>query len=286
MADIYKRNFVFTINNYTTDDIDILQSEKFQKQLRYMIYGYEEGKQHTPHIQGYVIFKSAKKFSQIAKLLPRAHIEIAKGGINSNVKYCSKDGKVVEYGKPPQKSGKRTDIDYIKQCVKDNTPVQEVIANITSYNQLKLFESLQKYKSVEPIRDVSVYWYYGQTGSGKTYTAIHKSKMIDPSDNPYITGRDLKWWDGYYGQKCVIIDDFRGDFCTYHELLRILDKYAYRLQIKGSSVNLEATHIFITSCFHPSKVYRTLEDIGQLMRRITGIYEFVKSGKEYKRIKK
>ena len=86
--------------------------------------------------------------------------------------------------------------------------------------------------------------------------------------------RDLKFWDGYYGQKYVIIDDFRKDFCTFHELLRILDRYPYRVHIKGSSLYLEATTIIITSCFGPEEVYETREDLQQLMRRIDKIQIF------------
>lgn len=88
----------------------------------------------------------------------------------------------------------------------------------------------------------------------------------------------MKWWEGYWGQSAALIDDFRADFCTYHELLRILDVYPLRLEVKGSSVPSRLTKIYITSPFHPEDVYKTREDIGQLLRRITEIKFFGLSG--------
>lgn len=56
------------------------------------ILGNEKGKKkETPHLQGYVEFKNARTFNQVKKLLPRAHIEKAKGNRQQNIDYCSKE---------------------------------------------------------------------------------------------------------------------------------------------------------------------------------------------------
>ena len=66
----------------------------------------------------------------------------------------------------------------------------------------------------------------------------------------------------------MLIDDFRKDFCKFHVLLRILDRYEFRVEVKGSSRQLRAKKIAITCPFHPRLVYETREDVGQLIRRI------------------
>lgn len=139
----------------------------------------------------------------------------------------------------------------------------------TSYQSLRSMELLLKYAPPPAPKKKDVYWFYGPSGSGKTRHAVEMG-----GDDYWISARDLKWWDGYYGQKVVIIDDFRGDFCTFHELLRILDRYPYRVQIKGSSLWLQADTIIITSCYSYEEVYDTREDIDQLKRRIDHIQEF------------
>jgi len=83
-----------------------------------------------------------------------------------------------------------------------------------------------------------------------------------------------KWWEGYDAHENVIIDDMRGDFCKFHELLRMLDRYAYRIETKGGSRQFRAKTIIITSCYSPTEMFDTREDIQQLLRRIDEIKVF------------
>lgn len=263
------RAFVFTINNYTEDDLKPFSSDRMKKQCKYYIYGFEVGKCGTPHIQGYIYFHNQKKFKELKKyFLPRAHIECAHGTVEQNISYTTKDDKYIEWGEKPI-IGKRNDLTDIKTLVMNNTPVKDIIPIIENNQQLSFMEKLMKYQPPPPSKPKIVKWYYGKSGSGKTRTAIEEG-----GNDYYISMKDLKWWDGYTGQKTVIIDDFRGDFCTFHELLRILDRYPYRINIKGSTLWLQAETIIITSCYRPEEVYNTREDIQQLLRRINNIQNF------------
>lgn len=93
------RKYVFTINNYTDDDIARLSNMG----TLYLCYGKETGENGTPHLQGFLYYKNSKSFNAIKKNLPRAHLEIAKGSVAQNVEYCSKDGDFTELGKRPRK---------------------------------------------------------------------------------------------------------------------------------------------------------------------------------------
>lgn len=138
----------------------------------------------------------------------------------------------------------------------------DIIEHASSYQSLKAGEILLKYgeagRSTKPI----VIWIHGPTGTGKSAMA-HKL-----APDAWWTAKTLKWWDGYDAHANVVIDDFRADYCTFHELLRILDRYPYRVETKGGSRQLLANLIVVTSPFPPEHVYREREDIGQLLRRI------------------
>jgi len=69
-----------------------------------------------------------------------------------------------------------------------------------------------------------------------------------------------------------LFDDFRGDFCTFHYLLRVLDRYPMRVEVKGSSREFNSKRIYITSCYPPTEIYnKSDEDVKQLIRRIDEI---------------
>lgn len=267
------RTWSFTLNNYTDDDEQFIVNLEQNKQVKYLICGKEVGAEGTHHLQGYIYFHNQKTFDQTKKFLgSRYHIEKCKGSFAENVSYCSKDGEYVEFGEPP-KQGSREDIKNVKQQMESGVPINQIVLNATSYQSARHAELMFKYQVMPPAKKREIRWYWGPSGTGKTRKAFEES-----GDDVYLTMKDLKWWDGYYGQRCVVIDDFRKDFCTFHELLRILDRYPYRVQFKGGSMWLQPSTevIIITSCYPPADVYNTREDVTQLIRRIDEIREFKK----------
>lgn len=261
------RFWCFTINNPTDDDLKHVNDIE----CNYLIYGEEVGEEGTPHYQGYVEFKSNKRLSALKKSIPRAHFEVRKGSQEQAIEYCKKEDKFHERGEyTVPRQGKRTDLEEVRDVVRKTGSMRAVVDVAKSYQSIKCAEVLLKY--VEPTRNSqpTVHWYYGQTGTGKTRTAIEEA-----GDEYWISGRNLKWWEGYDGHTKIIFDDFRKDFCTFHELLRILDRYPYRVETKGGSRQLLATQIWITTQYSPETIYDTREDVDQLLRRITVVREFL-----------
>lgn len=260
------RAWAFTLNNPTAEKTDY----EAIKGLVYLIVGAEVGESGTPHHQGYVRLRSATTFAAVKKKLPEgAHIEIARGSPQQNIEYCSKENIWLEIGDRP-KQGQRKDIELVRDLVSQGVGMRDICDEVGSFQALRGAELILKYKEAKRDWVPEVYWFWGETGTGKTRCA-HEMAV-----DPWVSAKNLRWWDGYDAHSDVIIDDFRGDFCTFHELLRILDRYEYRVETKGGSRQLLAHRIFITCPLPPEFVYQTVEAKAQLYRRITEIREFTK----------
>lgn len=81
------RRWTFTLNNYSINDIRLVESKKCQ----YLVCGFEVGLNGNPHMQGYIEFKESVKFSAMKNWLPGAHFEKALGSAYQNFVYCTKD---------------------------------------------------------------------------------------------------------------------------------------------------------------------------------------------------
>lgn len=108
--------WVFTLNNWTQEEHDLLCSvaNDESKRVRYLVFGKEVGEQGTPHLQGYVEFEAAVRFTTVKNRLglQRAHVEVAKGSAQQNREYCTKEGDFEEFGEvAPVGQGRRTDLE-------------------------------------------------------------------------------------------------------------------------------------------------------------------------------
>lgn len=116
--------------------------------------------------------------------------------------------------------------------------------------------------AVGMVRECFVFW--GVTGSGKSRRAWDEAGM-----EAYCKDPRSKFWDGYQTHEHVVIDEFRGGIDISH-LLRWLDRYPVRVEIKGSSRPLLAKKIWITSNLAPPQWYPDCDQqtLDALMRRL------------------
>lgn len=88
------RKYVITINNYTLSQLT--QLSKLAVESTKYIYGEELGEQGTPHIQGYFEFKNQMRRATLKnKIGGDFWCDRAKGSVEKNWDYCSKDGKYI-----------------------------------------------------------------------------------------------------------------------------------------------------------------------------------------------
>lgn len=250
-----------------------LKIDSDKKDFGYCIYGEEIcPKTGKTHYQGYIEFKRAVSMNVVKLRLGvnTVHCEQRMGTQDQAINYCKKDNKYVEIGeKFVYKQGERTDLSSIATSSREGVSVKEMVdmGMINNYQQLRFAEGLQKYVSSSSRDKPYVEWIYGPTGTGKT------KKVYEEAPDAYWTEPNLQWFDGYVGQEDVIIDEFRGQV-PLNFMLRLLDRYPLSLPVKGSFISWKPKRIYITSCFHPSEVYKNCsENIQQLIRRIDKIHK-------------
>lgn len=251
------RNFCFTINNWKEEDITLAK----QIDYKYIIIGKEVGEKGTPHLQGYVELSKQMRLNAVKKFFPRAHIEERKGTAQQASIYCKKDNNYEELG-TISKQGQRNDISSTYEMARNGLSFEKFLDTNPNFQNIRIFEIAKSVYQQKRHFKPYVEWIYGPTGTGKTRYVVEHEKDL------WISGRNLKWWQGYDNQEATLFDDFRKDFCTFHELLRILDRYPYTVEVKGGHKELNSKRMYISSCFHPKDIYDTREDVNQLLRRI------------------
>ncbi|UNY50604.1 replication associated protein [Chifec virus UA13_1880] len=251
------RRFCFTWNNYTPDDLTRVKAFLKEK-CKYGIVGEELAPSTgTRHLQGFCNLSKPCRFNTIKKLLSDSiHIEKANGSDEQNQTYCRKAGTWFEEG-TPIKQGQRTDLDAVVSTIQSGETNIKTIAELHPTTFIKYVRGIQEYiRLVQPIpgRDSPtwVYYYWGPTGTGKSRRALKEAREIN-ADSIYYKPRGL-WWDGYHQQECVIIDDFYG-WIKYDELLKICDRYPYKVQVKGGFEEFTSKRIWITSNVDTDQLY-------------------------------
>lgn len=261
------RAYLLTINNWSQEEYDTIKALKY----KYLVIGKEIAPTTgTPHIHAYVYLKDAKTFSSMKKKFPRANIKLCDGSPQQNRTYCIKDKEYEEFGTIPEQ-GKRTDIERIRDQVNQGLGLEEIVETATSYQSIRTAEVLLKYKEKKRNFKPLVKWYYGSTGTGKTRTAYEENE----GKRIYTAMDTAKWFDGYDAHEVLIIDDMRRDFIKFHNLLKLLDRYEFRVETKGGTRQMLAKTIIITSPHSPEQLWSNHEeDIQQLLRRIDEVREF------------
>lgn len=258
------RGWCFTLNNYTDED-----EEKLQRcGSMYLIYGKEVGENGTPHLQGYLYFKSQRTFKSLKKKLgDRVHIEKQRGTCEQAIDYCKKDGSIVELGTAPMSRKRKGEVEQdrwgeiwtaAKEGRVEDIPARE---RVMCYNKIRKIE--KDYLKPEAVaKEVYVFW--GTTGTGKSHRAWDEAGL-----DAYPKCPRVKFWEGYQGHENVVIDEFRGAIDISH-MLRWLDKWPVIVENKGGSTVLKARRIWITSNLHPVDWYPDLdqETKDALLRRL------------------
>jgi hypothetical protein len=296
------RNFVFTLHNYTEEDITNLLT-KLPK--TYIVFAKEIcPTTGTPHLQGYCELDCQLTRDQIkAKLQNETiHIDPRYGSQRRAIAYVKTPEDVAEWfekGKrnptpenlfeagTPKRQGARVDLIIAREWIRSGRSVDPFDPDYTIGVQ-KAYEQIQKYVPYTGhYSKPRVIWHYGQGGSGKTQRAyevsigsVYKCDLLQ-----------YGWLDGYNGEETVLIDDVTVNESNRQQwfelLLKMTDRYPVRMNVKNSSCQYRPKLVIITSQEPPYALFGMLNsyelkdplawardtELRQLMRRIDQLVE-------------
>lgn len=267
------RAWVFTINNFTTQEEDKLKEKP--EWIKWIVYQEEKGEQGTPHLQGYLETNSPVRISKLKKYISRGHWEKRMGSRDQALSYSTKEDSRVrgpclvglsqeELTSLISKPAGSTDLNLIKDKIKDGATELDIADNNFG-TWVRYYKAFERYRCLitKPRTTIDkVILCVGPTGTGKSRFCLEQYP------NAYWKQRS-NWWCGYSGESTVIIDEFYG-WLPFDMLLRLCDRYPMRLETKGGQCQCVATTIVITSNNHPDTWYKN-SYLSALYRRFTNI---------------
>lgn len=247
----------------------------------YSVVGLELGDKNKGwHLQGYVAFRSVKAKKQLYEYvlgkgtLLKFWAEGRKKKPKQASDYCKKDKEFVEVGRLPVGQGRRTELDNGRDSLEAGATLREIIREnklqLIQYSKIWL-EHFEEKRDWKP----EVWWLWGVSGAGKT----HRAKALTKDKDAYWVSRpqigQKLWFCGYDKHEWLVIDDYRQSHISLPMLIDILGDAPVKLQTKGSSRQLLARNIIITTNKPPEEMYRNDdEEIYQLTRRIEHVEHF------------
>lgn len=257
------------------------------KTIRY-ICGQLENAPTTGHLhfQGYLQLKVQQRLSWIkAHINPTARFAVQRASLNDDARdYCRKEdtrspgAEFIEFGQYVKGRGQRTDLTQLRDAIKNGSSHRQLAEDhCNEYARYLRFSDRMTalYKPSRP--EVTVKLYIGDPGTGKTRLALQ-----DPDHYVVPIGKGF-WMDGYDRQGTVILDDFSGrlSHMELNDTLRLLDRYAVQVPIKGSFTWLTAHTVIVTTNIHPFRWYKwsnRANQYGALTRRFTEVWYFPRDG--------
>ena len=260
------RAWCLTWNNPPTEWRAILTRLSEQQITRYTVAQAEAGTAtQRPHIQAYLYFTNPRTRLGVKRLIgdDTIHLEAARGTPEQNTAYCTKEETRME-GETPlmlgtiPRQGNRSDIDAIVELIRGGVNDQQVLeANPRLFVQYhRSFDRIRSiYQTPRGFKpEVKVFW--GPTGTGKTRRAVFEASsggIFDKWQTCILLLPQTKsktFFDGYRGHPNLILDEFTGQM-SIELLLRLLDRYPLTVDTKGSTTEILAERIWITSNKNP-----------------------------------
>lgn len=226
------------------------------------------------HWQGFVVFDERQRLTAVRKRLGSAHWEPMRGSVDEAANYCCDPrkrcagGLVVECGVRPlygdaarsasMKDRYKAAYDLaIAGKLRDIEPSIMVrhLGNITKL--ATLFGA--RPKNIDRGEPCGV-WLVGSAGCGKTTLCQkwpHYSK--DPRH---------RWFDGYNGEDCVVVDDLAPFHVAQTDILKQLGhQFAFQGETKGGQVWLRPLCVIVTSQYMQHQVWEKDDESRQAIAR-------------------
>lgn len=250
-------------------------------------------KDGTPHIHAYVLLENLFNCQN-------AHFWDINGhhgnyqkarDITAVSAYIKKDGDFIEFGTIDWKEKLDAKKEHRRALgkkmldpattLKDMLEADPALALDADRVQKALAACKQAFIQPCETEDVKGIWILGKAGVGKSHLVRDLEKSL------YIKSQN-KWWDGYVGEKAVLIDDFdKQGACLSHYMKIWTDKWGCKGEIKGAMLPLGFERFYVTSNYSPEEIFSPGEDTDlELVAAIKRRFQFYHLQKDnYEEIK-
>lgn len=247
------RYWLLTINNTSSwsppDNLNSGSWSNVQWLRGQQEIGTNTGRQHW---QLFVAYKKSVRLAAVRKHFGAGvHAEPSRSEAAET--YVWKDDTAVagtrfELGSKAFKRNSKTDWELVKSKAMAGALMEiEASVLIPHYRNLKLL-AMDNMVAPNPLSGTAGIWIYGPPGTGKTHFArLHYGQDL------YLKAQN-KWWDGYKGQKFVLLDDFDCRNALAHYLKLWADMYPFNAECKGSSICIRPEKFIITSNYLPEEL--------------------------------
>lgn len=273
--------WVFTMNNYTNEDVARLRdiTTTHNEVVAFISWGFEIAPTTgTPHLQGQLELRAQLRWNQVRSLLgPQAWLAVRRGTFEQAEEYVEKGGEHEQYGErvSSERRGQRQDLVHLREDLNSGSTLRYIAQNHFSAF-IRYQRGILAYRLLHATprtwrTEVIVYW--GRTGTGKTEAVYENLQSLDDLWTQAVNG---KWFDGYDDHPYALIDEFKPAQFDITFLLRLLDRYPMRVEVKGGFTNWAPREIYLTSNMDPSTWYLNAlpEHRAALKRRIGHVVQF------------
>lgn len=218
------------------------------------------------HIHEVVTFDKAKRQGAVSKLYGNAHVEEMRGTKEQAEDYINKRGKFEEKGETIQaiwgdieaiqnNAGTRTDIkNFDALCMTDDFSIDKFLLDYTNSRSIQMYKDryyrLCRVKAMNEERDIKVIYVQGIPGSGKTRGVRDRINSYSQTFWADCTDSNNAFpFDGYACERVLVLDELRPGIFDVGTLLRVLDRYPYKVNIKGGNAPACWDTVYITTAF-------------------------------------
>lgn len=248
------KRWCFTVNNYDFETVKELSS-KVPEICDVYIVAKEVGSSETPHLQGYVEFKTKCRPRNVFDNANKFHWEKAKGNRASNFLYCGKDGDLLMSARHKVKREVRT----LKE------------------DQLRTWQTdIISMLKQEP-DDRTIWWYWSKDGNvGKTtfckYLTLKFGAIPLAGKGADVRNGIVEFHKIHNDTPEVVLfpipRSYNTDYVSYEGLENIKDMYFYSGKYEGGAICGNPPHLIVFAN-EPPKLDKMSADRWQV-REIVG----------------
>lgn len=289
---------MFTINNPTFKDSEKLYQLGHNENTKYLVYGceHDDGKpDHTPHYQGFIVFKKNVRCNTVCALLGgRAYVCFPKRTDPSlrMARYCQKEGFYMQFGslsiapgvdssiKPSEMRQKA--IEWLNNSDNLYTRMRDIPPDLLMTPGFITAWTARRNTLCGPDRELKIITVIGPTACGKSYAAHN----LLPDSAKCFYGNNGCWFSNADAPS-LLIEEFNGQiplqkllpfgvqrnslyqaYCALYEEVKC---EGLKLNFSCTSTIPDATHpacTFYTATdrtFSPAEMSRAFPTVAQIM---------------------